>query len=79
MLTRGGSRIPRRRGCQPTNSPDFPKKLHEIKKILVHGGGVRRTPLGSATANVKKFTASTDIVISQSARSFFYIFQLTDL
>ena len=40
--TRGGSRIsrrrvrqPSRRGRQYTNVPDFPPKLHEIKKILV--------------------------------------------
>ena len=42
----GGSRIARRRGRQPsrrglqhTKLPDFPKKLHEIKKILIRGGG----------------------------------------
>ena len=45
ILPRGGSRIFRRKGCQPsrrgrqhTNLPDFPKKLHEIKKILVRRG-----------------------------------------
>ena len=48
-ITRGGSRIPRRRGRHPsrrgrqhTNMPDFSQKLHEIKKILVRGGGARR-------------------------------------
>ena len=48
---RGGFRIPRRRGRHPfrrgrqnTNMPDFPQKLHEIKKILVHGGGRRGRP-----------------------------------
>ena len=39
MHTRGGSRIPGKRGRQHTNLPDFPQKLHEIKKTLVRGGG----------------------------------------
>ena len=37
-LLQGGSRIVRRRGRQHTNLADFPKKLHEIKKILVRRG-----------------------------------------
>ena len=56
---RGGFRIRRRRGRQPsrrgrqhTNLPDFPEKLHEIKKILVCGG----RPLGSATGFFGKFS-----------------------
>ena len=48
---RGGSSILRRRGRQRTNLPDFPKKLHEIKKILVRGGArAGDAPLGSASA-----------------------------
>ena len=44
METRGGSRIPRRRGRQPCRGvptydfAKFSKKLHEIEKILVHRG-----------------------------------------
>ena len=55
--SRGGSRIPCRRGCWPSrgaptyNFVKFPKKLHEIEKILgcrgVHAGS---SPLGSTTA-----------------------------
>ena len=56
-ITRGGSRIPRRRGRHPsrrgrqhTNMPDFSQKLHEIKKILVRRGvHAEGAPLGSAT------------------------------
>ena len=47
-VSRGGSRIPRRRGRQPSRRgapaykfARFSEKLHEIKKILVRGG---RTP-----------------------------------
>ena len=49
---RGGYRIPRRRGRQPSGGAptyDFAKfseKLHEIEKILGRRGGA---PLGSAT------------------------------
>ena len=45
---RGGFRIPRRRGSQHTNLPDFPQKMHEIEKFLVRvggGGRVGGTPL----------------------------------
>ena len=46
-IGRGGSRIPRRRGANPRGVPtyDFAKfceKLHEIEKILGHGGGACR-------------------------------------
>ena len=42
-------------GRQHINLPDFPQKLHEIKKILVRRWGAARRgrhplPLGSATA-----------------------------
>ena len=53
MYHRGGSRIPRRRGCQPSgganiqNCQIFPKP-HEIKKILVRRG----RPLGSTTVQI---------------------------
>ena len=40
-LARGGSRIPRRRGRQPSK---FSKKLHEIQKILGRRGGAPCTP-----------------------------------
>ena len=60
-LTRGGSRIPRKRGRQPSRGRqhmillNFPKKLHEIAKILVGGGGGGEAPwapsLRSATAD----------------------------
>ena len=61
-LTRGGSRIPRRRGRQPSRGRaptyDFAKfceKLYEIEKILgrrgAHAGGA---PPKSATANLKQ-------------------------
>ena len=55
---RGGSRIPHRRGHQPSRGGaptyDFAKiseKLHEIEKILGRGGGghMPLTPLRSAT------------------------------
>ena len=55
---RGGSRIPRRRGRQPSRRgapaykfARFSEKLHEIKKILVRRGGGRAggARLGSAT------------------------------
>ena len=46
----GGSRISCRRGRQHTNLPDFPTKMHEIKKILVRwGGSGGGAPLGSTT------------------------------
>ena len=56
-VKRDGSRISHRRGhqcsrkgCQHTNMPDFSKKLHEIKKMLVHRGvHMLGAPLGSAT------------------------------
>ena len=48
---RGGSRIPRRRGRQPSRGAptydfaEFCEKLHEIEKILGRGeGGGRGTP-----------------------------------
>ena len=58
---RDGSRIPRRRGRQPSRRrapaykfARFSDKLHEIKKILVCRGGCAPgelpSPLGSATA-----------------------------
>ena len=47
----GGGANPHTRGHQHTNLPDFPKKLYEIKKILVRRGRGRR-PLGSATAKL---------------------------
>ena len=43
----GQSRIPCRRGRQPTILPKFSKKLHEIAKILGRRGGA--PPLRSAT------------------------------
>ena len=58
---RGGSRIPRRRGRQPSRGgrqhtvlPNFPKeKMHEIEKILDcwegGGGGAGSAPLKSAS------------------------------
>ena len=56
LFTRGRSRIPRRRGRQlssrghqHTNLANFPKKLHEIKKILVCRGVCAGRCLGSAT------------------------------
>ena len=56
---RDGSQIPRRMrylpsgGHQHTNLPDYPKKLHKIKNILV--GGVGASPLGSAAVNTLQF------------------------
>ena len=54
---RNGSRIPRRRGRQPSRReapaykfPRFSEKLHEIKKILVRRGAAPGVPPGSATA-----------------------------
>ena len=41
---RGGSRIPRRRGRQPTILPKFSIKLHEIAKILGNGGRAPGAP-----------------------------------
>ena len=38
VLNSGGSRIPCRRGHQHTILSTFPKKLHEIEKILGRGG-----------------------------------------
>ena len=72
---RGGSRIPRRRGRQPTILPKKFLKMHEIAKIL--GRGVARAgiaPLRSATGfNVRSncvvrllFHGLTLIVISKS-------------
>ena len=50
MICRGGSRIPRRRGRQPSRGAptyDFAKfceKLHEIEKILGRRGARTRAP-----------------------------------
>ena len=58
--TRGGSRILRRRGCQPSREgaptyyfAKFSEKMHEIKKILDRRGGRApgAPPLRSATAD----------------------------
>ena len=49
-IIRGGSRIPCRRGRQPSRGEPtydfvkFSEKLHEIKKILGRRGGARRVP-----------------------------------
>ena len=52
-------RQPCRRGRQHTDFPDFPKKLHEIKKILVRrgGGAPGALPLGSATDMEEAYTS----------------------
>ena len=39
MTFRDGSRIPRRKGCQPTILPTISKKLHEIAKNFGPWGG----------------------------------------
>ena len=53
---RGGSRIPHRRGRQPSRRGPpaykfarFSEKLHEIEKIWIREGGAGDTPLRSAT------------------------------
>ena len=44
-FTRGGSRIPRRRGAPGYKFARFSEKMHEMKKILVRGGGALDPPL----------------------------------
>ena len=66
-VTRGGSRIPRRRGRQPSGGAPtydfvkFSEKLHEIEKILDHRGGARRVrPPKSATGYAMYCTLHTN-------------------
>ena len=42
---RSGSRIPRRRGCQHTNLPDFPKNCMKLRKFWSVGEAPGTPPL----------------------------------
>ena len=60
--TRGGSRIPRRKGAPDYKFARFSEIMHEIKNILVPKGG--GAPLGSATVhNTKLWLLSLKITL----------------
>ena len=77
VLTRGGSRIPRRRGRQPSGRgrqptilPNFPQKLHENEKISGRRGGrvPGAPPLRSATVDTLGYSLRT-VVYPPKGRS----------